>query len=243
MNAEKEIENRVEFLKGKLAEAHADGFVFGNSGGKDSALVGILCKKTGAAAVGIIMPCDSQRNYGMDKTDAEELAARYDIKTEYIDITPMKDVFRAEYGRHYTLSENASININPRLRMITLYAYAQSHNLLVAGTGNACEAFVGYFTKWGDGAYDVNPIGDMKVSEIYELLRHLDAPANIISKAPSAALAEGQTDEGEMGITYAEIEAYMNGGADAVSPSAAEKIESMHRKTEHKRNLPAVYKK
>ena len=93
----------------------------------------------------------------------------------------------------------------------------------------------------GDGAYDVNPIGDMKVSEIYSMLEYLGAPQNIITKAPSAALEEGQTDEGEMGVTYAEIEAYMDGGRAAVSESAADIIERFHRVSEHKRVLPSIY--
>jgi len=104
---------------------------------------------------------------------------------------------------------------------------------LVAGTGNRSEAYVGYFTKWGDGAHDFNPISDLTVTEIYEFLRWLDAPACIIEKAPSAGLFDGQTDEQEMGITYSELDAYLFG--EKVSDAAKQTIRRMHEKSEHKR--------
>ena len=117
--------------------------------------------------------------------------------------------------------------------MLTLYAVAASENRLVAGTGNRSEAYVGYFTKWGDGAHDFNPISDLTVTEIYEFLRWLNAPVCIIEKAPSAGLFDGQTDEQEMGITYSELDAYLFG--EAVSDAAKQIIQRMHDKSEHKR--------
>ena len=117
--------------------------------------------------------------------------------------------------------------------MLTLYAVAASENLLVAGTGNRSEAYVGYFTKWGDGAHDFNPISDLTVTEIYEFLRWLNAPVCIIEKAPSAGLFDGQTDEQEMGITYKELDAYLFG--KKVSDTAKQTIQRMHDKSEHKR--------
>ena len=92
---------------------------------------------------------------------------------------------------------------------------------------------MGYFTKWGDGAHDFNPISDLTVTEIYEFLRFLNAPACIIEKAPSAGLFDGQTDEQEMGFTYAELDALLMG--EPVPDAAREKIEAMHRRSEHKR--------
>ena len=99
---------------------------------------------------------------------------------------------------------------------------------------------VGYFTKWGDGAHDFNPIADLTVTEVYEFLEHLHAPRSIIEKAPSAGLFEGQTDEAEMGITYAAIDAYLNSGE--VSSHDREIIERMHANSEHKRTPIASYK-
>ena len=127
----------------------------------------------------------------------------------------------------------------PRLRMITLYAIAASENRLVAGTGNRSEAYVGYFTKWGDGAHDFNPIADLTVTEIYEFLRYLKAPEYIINKVPSAALFDGQTDEGEMGITYNELDQYIAG--ENLDEDKCRVIELLHRKSEHKRKEIVKY--
>lgn len=99
---------------------------------------------------------------------------------------------------------------------------------------------MGYFTKWGDGAYDINPIADLTVTEIYEFLEYLQAPENIIKKAPSAGLFEGQTDESEMGVTYRQIEEVMATGTTA-DKAAAEKILQTNQKTEHKRRMPLSY--
>ncbi len=109
----------------------------------------------------------------------------------------------------------------------TLYAVAASENRLVAITGDRSEAYVGYFTKWGDGAHDFNPIADLTVTEVYEFLRFLNAPDCILRKPPSAALFDGQTDEGEMGISYAELDAFLAGGS--ISDDKRGHVERMHR--------------
>jgi len=130
-------------------------------------------------------------------------------------------------------------NIAPRLRMTTLYTIAQSENRLVAGTGNRSEFFMGYFTKWGDGAYDFNPIADLTVGEIYEFLRFLNAPESIITKAPSAGLFDGQTDEAEMGISYAKIDDFILNGRASDADKAI--LDRYHSRSEHKRRPPARY--
>ena len=127
----------------------------------------------------------------------------------------------------------------PYSSLPALYAVAASENRLVAGTGNRSEAYVGYFTKWGDGAHDFNPISDLTVTEIYEFLRWLNAPACVIEKKPSAGLFDGQTDEQELGITYCDLDAYLSG--EAVSSSAKQKIRQMHEKSEHKRKGIILY--
>ena len=104
---------------------------------------------------------------------------------------------------------------------------------MVAGTGNRSEAYVGYFTKWGDGAHDFNPIADLTVTEIYEFLRFLNAPECVITKAPSAALFDGQTDESEMGVTYAELDRFLMG--DGIDADKQKVIMAMHEASEHKR--------
>lgn len=234
-----EFENRVAFIKSVLCESGAKGIVYGNSGGKDSALVGILCKAACDNTVGIILPCTSKRNYDEDTADAKEVAARYKIEIRTVDLTPVKEAELKALDGVATLNAAALSNIAPRIRMLTLYAVAAAENRLVAGTGNRSEAYVGYFTKWGDGAHDFNPIADLTVTEIYEFLRYLDAPKCVIEKAPSAALFDGQTDETEMGVTYAELDAYLSGGD--IPTKQKQTIERMHRISQHKRKGIAVY--
>lgn len=123
--------------------------------------------------------------------------------------------------------------------MTTLYVVAASENRLVAGTGNRSEAYLGYFTKWGDGAYDFNPIADLTVTEIYGFLRFLGCPTCVIEKAPSAGLFDGQTDEKEMGLTYASVDAYLLGGT--ASDEDIKKIEARHAANGHKRRNPVSY--
>ena len=232
-NYKDEFEKRVAFIRDLVSNANANGIVFGNSGGKDSALVGILCKAACENTVGIIMPCSSSRNYDMDARDGREVADRFGIETRVVDITPVKKAMIGELSDVTDVNKIAKINIAPRLRMTTLYAIAASEGRLVAGTGNRSEAFVGYFTKWGDGAHDFNPISDLTVTEIYEFLRYLEAPSCVIEKAPSAGLFDSQTDEGEMGFTYAELDSFLlNGEATA---ETMEKIQKMHNKSNHKR--------
>ena len=236
---QQELQNRVAFIQKLLAESGADGIVYGNSGGKDSALVGILCKKACDNTLGIIMPCQSQRNYGEDMADGLAVAEQFSIQTVKVDLSAVKTALTDALQPACAITAPASANIAPRLRMTTLYAIAQSRNALVAGTGNRSERYMGYFTKWGDGACDFNPIADLTVGEIYDFLRYLQAPASICTKAPSAGLFEGQTDEGEMGVTYAAIDQYLADGSGRQEDIAI--IERYHRRSAHKRKPIALY--
>ena len=228
-----EFEKRVAYIRAKLAEAHADGIVFGNSGGKDSALVGILCKAACDNTVGVLMPCASKQNYGRDTDDAKALAAQFGIAIRTVDLTAVREREIAALEDVCTLNDMALTNIAPRLRMTTLYAIAAAENRLVAGTGNRSESYMGYFTKWGDGACDFNPISDLTVGEIFAFLRFLNAPASIVEKAPSAGLFDGQTDEAEMGVSYRAIDDYLLHGTAGESDRAI--IERYHSRSEHKR--------
>lgn len=234
-----ELQKRIAFIKEALAKAGAQGIVFGNSGGKDSALVGILCKKACAQVIGVMMPCESRRNYAEDMADGLAVAKQYGFETVTVDLTRAKVELRDQIETLGEISPLALVNMTPRLRMITLYTIAQTKNYLVAGSSNRSERYMGYFTKWGDGAYDINPIADLTVTEIYDFLRFLKAPENILTKAPSAGLFEGQTDEAEMGITYAAIDRYLLKGEG--DPATIAKIEAFHARSEHKRKLPAMY--
>lgn len=156
-----------------------------------------------------MMPCESKRNFGIDMDDGGEVAKQFGIENRTVDITETKQTLVKALSQVTELNQQALTNINPRLRMATVYAVAAAEGRLVAGTGNRSEAYMGYFTKWGDGAYDLNPIADLTVTEIYEFLRYLNAPQSIIDKAPSAGLFEGQTDEAEVGVTYAAIDRFL----------------------------------
>ena len=232
-NYQVEFDRRTAYIRSFVAECGAAGIVFGNSGGKDSALVGILCKNACDNTLGIIMPCGSGRNYTLDADDARKVAEQYGIETRTVDLSPVREKELEALGGCISLNDAARNNIAPRLRMTTLYAVAAAENRLVAGTGNRSEAYMGYFTKWGDGAHDFNPIADLTVTEIYEFLDWLDAPQFLQGKAPSAGLFDSQTDEDEMGVTYAAIDTWLLDGF--ATPQDRAIIDRFHRRSEHKR--------
>lgn len=112
------------------------------------------------------MPCSAKRNYNEDMEDAKKVAKQYEIETKIVDLASVKEAEMECLRYSVELNELALANMAPRIRMMTLYAIAASENRLVAGTGNRSEAYVGCFTKWGDGAHDFNPIADLTVTEI-----------------------------------------------------------------------------
>lgn len=230
----------VDWLEQKRSSASADGFVIGLSGGVDSSTVAALCKRTTDNVLGIIMPCHSDPQ---DIEHAEMVAEAFDIKTETVDLSKMYDSLIAVLPEGSRL---AKANIKPRLRMLTLYYFANLHNHLVAGTGNKSEEMVGYATKYGDGGVDILPIGDLYKHEVRELARSLGVPSEIIDKPPSAGLWEGQTDEGEMGITYAELDRILDrieaGNAAGEDPELVKKVERMIETSAHKRVAPETCK-
>ena len=238
-NYEREKEKRVKFIQNVIANAKSDGIVFANSGGKDAALVGILCKMACDNTIGLSLPCGVKRNYESDLDDAALISQQYGIENKIISLSAIRRELTQTIGEAVTLSETAIGNMAPRLRMITLYAISNSENRLVAGTSNRSEIYTGYSTKWGDGAYDFNPIADLTATEVLEFLRYLGAPAGIISKPPSAGLFEGQTDEAEMGVTYASLDNFLLTGQ--VSEADSEIINRLHTSSRHKRRPPEIY--
>lgn len=246
MDVKTSVEKRVEWIKNLLAESGAKGIIYGNSGGKDCTLVGALCKRATDNVLGVIMPCASSQNYGSDRDDAYLAGECFGIEQIEVDLTATKgallDVLEKELQNNvaseYAL-KMSGVNINPRLRMTALYALGQARGYLVAGTGNLDEITLGYFTKWGDGAHDFNPIADLTVGEVFEHLRYLGAPESIVSKAPSAGLYPGQTDEDELGIKYADVDAYLRG--EPVPPSISAKIERAKTASAHKLTMPKKF--
>jgi NAD+ synthase len=241
----------VEWLRQRLSRTGARGFVFGLSGGVDSAVVARLCQAAAPAnVVGVIMPCHSDPE---DEADARLVAEHFGIPTVKVDLAPAFDVITEDLRdavAHVPKEQLAGsapaadikarvpvANVKPRLRMTTLYFLANSLNYLVAGTGNRSELAIGYFTKYGDGGVDLLPIGGLLKSDVRDAARELDVPEAIIEKPPSAGLWMGQTDETEMGFTYTELENHLTRGPEAVAPALAMRIERLIRQSEHKRAL------
>ena len=235
-----EFESRVAYIKELIANSGVKGIVYGNSGGKDCALVSILCKAACDNTLGLIMPCSSKRNYEQDLMDAKAVAEKFSIENRIVDLTPVRDAEVHELEKITILNNDALVNIAPRLRMTTLYAVAASEARLVAGTGNRSELHMGYFTKWGDGGCDFNPISDLTATEVLEFLEYLEAPRCVIDKAPSAGLYEGQTDEQDMGVTYKAIDRYLLTGEISAEDKLI--IDRYHSRSEHKRRPINTYK-
>lgn len=199
----------IEWIKNYVENSKAKGVVVGNSGGKDSAVVIAMATKAlgKERVVTISMPCNSIEG---DFDDAKLVADTFGVKFIKKDLTETYNNYEAELNNSVRelglneISKDAKINIKPRLRMVTLYAIAQSLGYLVIGTGNLCEQMVGYTTKWGDGASDFNPIVNFTVAEVLAIGEMLGVPDKIIKKPPADGLG-GQTDEEKLGVTYAQI--------------------------------------
>jgi len=234
MTLEKYIDEIVEFLKEYRAQnSWCRGYVLGLSGGVDSSLVAVLLKKAVGKEnmMGIMIPIESSEN---DLKDAEELCDKMDIPYQIIDCTTSYLEFKKNIqsnGDKLNLSTLG--NLKARMRMSVLYAYAQKHGYLVVGTDNACERYTGYFTKYGDGAADLLPIAHLLKSEVVEASKILGIPTHLAERVPTASLFEGQTDEGEMGVTYKNLDAYLLG--KEIDEESKAKIEKLHASSEHKR--------
>lgn len=229
----------VSWIREKVKESGCRGVVFGLSGGLDSATVGALCRRAlPEGCLGLILPCYS---HPRDEEDARRVAEVFGIPYKVIVLDRVYDALvEALTGCASGAGERslALANLKPRLRMAALYYWANELNYLVVGTGNRSELAVGYFTKYGDGGVDILPLGNLVKTQVRELARYLGVPQDIIDKPPSAGLWEGQTDEEEMGLKYAELDRYLLTGE--APPEVAQKIEALAARSEHKRRLPAV---
>jgi NAD+ synthase len=229
------IEQRItSFIQKTVKEAGAAGVVLGLSGGIDSSVVAALCVKAlGVKKVfGLIMP-DSDVTTDEDVHDATFLAQLLKINYSVMPIEGMVNAAAVQFP-DVGKDKVGYGNLKARMRMVMLYMYSNQHECLVAGTGNKSELLTGYFTKYGDGAVDFLPIGDLYKTEVVELAKQLNLPENIINKVPSAGLWHGQTDEGDMGVTYAELDKVLAGG------KSLKKITSLINKSAHKRAMPPV---
>lgn len=192
----------IEFIRRKAEESGADGIVMGLSGGIDSALTARLCADALGKdkVLGLVMPYQKSQ----DADDAMEFAKSIGISHKIVDITETVSVLRENLDS--AQDKIVLGNMLPRLRMLVLYYYANMMKRLVAGTGNKSEILTGYFTKFGDGACDMLPIGDLYKTQVIEVSKFLRIPDEIIEKPPTAGLWEGQTDEKELGISYEDLD-------------------------------------
>lgn len=242
----------ADWMRERIEQAGVRGIVVGLSGGIDSAVViGLARIAAPGRVVGVIMPCHSDPQ---DEADGRLAAEHFDIPAIRIDLAPVYDRLVGDLRlslddlppaqRCEAIDDPASraarlplANVKPRLRMTSLYFVANSLNYLVAGTGNRSELTIGYFTKYGDGGVDMLPIGRLLKRQVRELARELGVPAPIIDKPPSAGLWLGQTDEAEMGFSYAELEKYLTSGPGTVPAELAARIGRLERASAHKRAL------
>ena len=239
----------VSWLRERMDAAGARGFVFGLSGGIDSAVVARLCQIAAPQRVlGVLLPCYS---HSQDEDDARLVASAFNFPIARVDIGPAFDALTEslhaavkglpDHVESIDIKQQLpAANMKPRLRMTSLYFLANSLNYLVAGTGNKSEITLGYYTKYGDGGVDLLPIGGLLKSEVRALARELGVPAPVIEKPPTAGLWVGQTDEGEMGFSYDALEQYLAHGRSAVPAEVADRIERLRRVSDHKRALPPI---
>ena len=227
-----------KWLREQVNNAGASGVVLGLSGGIDSSVLAALAREAlgKPGVLGVIMPCHSIDD---DESDARLLAEKLDVEFVRVDLTKAFDIMNESIGEEF--NSLVKSNMKARLRMVTLYALAQSRNMLVCGTSNKSEYETGYFTKYGDSGVDLMPLANFLKREIREMARVLNVPERIIEKAPSAGLYEGQTDEGDMGFTYDVLDEYLATGRIS-DEKARERIDVMRRRSEHKRKPIPIFK-
>lgn len=249
INAAEEAERRIQFLADYLISTGAKGYVLGISGGVDSTLGGKLAqlavehaRKQGHSAefVAVRLPHHIQH----DESDAQ---AALDFiapdRRMTFNIGPATDAFEKEYdlGSDTRMSDYNKGNAKARMRMMAQYAVAGDSGLLVVGTDHAAEAVTGFYTKYGDGGFDVTPMSGLNKRQVKLLTKELGGPEFLWNKVPTADLLDnnpGQTDEAELGMTYEDIDDYLEG--KEISAEAAERLEWYYMRSRHKRHTPAT---
>ena len=239
MDVEQLAEKLVFWIRDEVSAAGCKGVVFGMSGGLDSSVLAVLCHRAFPHSVlGVIMPCYSLKE---DEGHARAVSSQFSIPTKVVVLDAVFDsllkVLTDDKGDS-SYSRLAEGNLKARLRMLTLYYFANKLKYLVAGSGNRSELSVGYFTKYGDGGVDIMPLGSMVKGQIRGMASFLGIPQEIIDKPPSAGLWPGQVDEGELGFSYEELDNYLTTGE--ASNQLRERLESIIAACEHKHLPPPV---
>jgi NAD+ synthase len=244
-----EVDRRVGFLVDYVTRTRASGLVLGISGGQDSTLAGRLCQLAverlaasgiDASLIAVRLPYAVQA----DEADAQ-LALDFIAPSQTItfDIKRAVDGFESEYSdaTGAAMLDFTKGNVKARARMIAQYAIAGQSGMLVVGTDHAAEAITGFFTKFGDGGADILPLSGLTKRQGRALLEHLGAPERLYLKAPTADLLDndpGQTDEANLGLSYRDIDDYLEGRE--VPDAVASALEARYLATEHKRAAPVT---
>lgn len=248
-----EIRKRVDFLKEQILSAHVSGLLIAISGGLDSAVVAALCKQAtdelsnesgqDYETLGVFQPYGEQADIADSYAVASAIGLRKTIETN-IEEAVNEMVLESEYAlkaigvnRHLSIATKG--NVKARTRMVIQYALANERKLLVVGTDHASEALTGFFTKYGDGAVDVTPISTLNKRQVRQLGEQLGVPQAVLNKVPTAGLWEGQTDEGELGVSYEDNSDYLEG--KEIDPKVQAKLERHYKQTTHKRRpIPGI---
>jgi NAD+ synthase len=244
------IEN---FIRTRVSEAGAKGVVIGLSGGIDSAVVASIAVRALSPKNVFVMFLPSNTTPKADINDVKNLCSHLKTELREINIQSLIDDLTKKIEEAEDPSQLEWANTKPRIRQVIQYYFANKLNYLVCGAGNKSEIMIGYFTKFGDGAVDILPIGDVYKTHVRQLGKYLNLPEEILTKSPSAGLWEGQTDEEEIGMSYLQLDCILYGlerfqteneVADYLQiPVADVKIvRSMIYQSEHKRRGPLVFK-
>ena len=239
MNTEELAQKLVWWIRDRVLAAGCKGVVIGMSGGLDSSVLAVLCYRAfPRSMLGILMPCYSSQE---EVEHAQAVANQFSIPTEKVALDNVFDALLRvlpDNDVDSNISRVAKGNLKARLRMLTLYYFANQLKYMVVGSSNRSELSVGYFTKYGDGGVDIMPLGNLVKRQVKELARFLGIPQPIIDKPPSAGLWDGQTDEGELGLSYEELDRYLVTGQ--ANGELRGRIESMIATSNHKRQPPPV---
>lgn len=246
MNWQDEFDNVKKWLKEYADEARVKKLIVGLSGGIDSAVVASLCCKAIGKenVIGISIPCQSSAD---SEIDAKKLANNLGIKFHIKSIETAFEIIRSSLVDNEGKIDNLTQeNIKSRLRMVILYGFSNKLNCLVVGTSNKSELEIGFFTKGGDGLVDVEPLGNYYKTEVYKMAELIsEIPDNIKTKAPSADLSPNQTDEKDIGMSYAILDNILiNLGTDVeklLDREKVDKVKAMIKRAEHKNNRPPRY--
>jgi NAD+ synthase len=241
-NSKRLAEELAGWIKDQVRRAGCEGVVLGISGGIDSAVTAGLSRRALGpdSVLGLIMPCHSIPE---DEEHAHRIIETFGINQARIDLSSAFDALAALFPAGDQL---ATANIKPRLRMLTLYYFANLHHYLVIGTSNRSELAAGYFTKYGDGGSDILPLGSLLKYQVRDLAREIGVPQAIVEKAPSGGLWVGQTDEAEMGITYESLDTILDaldaGDTTGLDPAEVNKVKKMVAAAAHKRDAVPMFR-